>query len=116
MTRKREDPNVRRVFDSDVGKVEPDERDRSAPSGVRSGEAVVRMRRETSGRGGKTVTSLRGFGLGAAELAELGRALKKRCGTGGTVGEDLIEIQGDHRDLLEQELVRRGFRVKRAGG
>jgi translation initiation factor 1 len=52
----------------------------------------------------------------AAELDKLGRELKKLCGSGGTVRDNRIEIQGDHRDRLVAELVRRGYRAKRSGG
>jgi len=54
--------------------------------------------------------------LGSAELAQLASDLKKRCGCGGTVSNNRIEIQGEHRDVLIAELARRGFTAKRAGG
>jgi translation initiation factor 1 len=81
-----------------------------------SAEAVVRVGRETKGRRGTGVTVVTGVPLADADLAELCKALKKRCGSGGTVKDGVIEIQGDHRDALVTELTRQGFTVKRAGG
>lgn len=83
---------------------------------VPSGDGVVRVSRETKGRKGKGVTLVTGVPLAGGDLAALGKALKKRCGTGGTVKDGVIEIQGDQRDTLVAELERRGYRVKRAGG
>lgn len=81
-----------------------------------SGDGVVRVRRETKGRGGKTVTVVTGVPGGDEQVRELAGALKRRCGTGGTVKDGSIEIQGDHCDLLVAELTQRGMTVKRAGG
>jgi translation initiation factor 1 len=81
-----------------------------------AGDGVVRVRREAKGRGGKTVTVVTGIPLGEAELKALAGELKRRCGTGGTLKDWVIEIQGDHVELLMAELVKRGFKVKRAGG
>jgi translation initiation factor 1 len=78
--------------------------------------ARVRVGRETKGRAGKGVTVITGLPLGEAELAALATQLKRRCGSGGTVRERVIEIQGDHRDLLVSELKRLGYDAKRAGG
>ncbi len=77
---------------------------------------MVRVRRETKGRGGKTVTSVTGVPVPEGALALLAAELKKRCGTGGTVKDGIIEIQGDHRDTLVTELSKRGYVVKLAGG
>lgn len=81
-----------------------------------SSDGVVRIRRETKGRGGKTVTVVDGLPLAGPALKDLARALKKRCGVGGSVRDEAIEIQGDFRDLLKGELESRGFTVKLAGG
>lgn len=81
-----------------------------------SGDGVVRVGRETKGRKGKGVTVITGLPLPDDELARLATRLKKRCGSGGTVRGGVIEIQGDHRDLLVTELDGLGYRVKRAGG
>jgi len=80
------------------------------------GDGIVRVGRETKGRAGKGVTVITGVPLAGEDLARLAAELKKRCGSGGTVREGTIEIQGDHRDLLLAELVRRGWTVKRSGG
>jgi translation initiation factor 1 len=80
------------------------------------GDGIVRVRREVQGRGGKTVTTISGVGLANDALRELASELKRRCGTGGSVKDGVIEIQGDHRDALVAELEARGYTVKRAGG
>lgn len=79
-------------------------------------DGVVRVGRETKGRKGKGVTVITGLPLSGPELAALATTLKRRCGSGGTVRGDVIEIQGDHRDRLVEELESRGWRVKRSGG
>lgn len=76
----------------------------------------VRVGRETAGRGGKGVSVITGLPLAGDALAALATQLKKRCGSGGTVRDGVIEIQGDHRDLLVQELTRLGYPAKRSGG
>ena len=81
-----------------------------------AGDGIVRVRRETKGRGGKTVTAVSGVPLGGEALRNLASDLKRRCGTGGTVKDGVIEIQGDHRETIVAELSRRGFTVKLAGG
>jgi len=85
----------------------------SAPAGR---AAVVRVGRETKGRKGKGVTVVTGVPLAGAALDELASRLKRLCGSGGTVRDGVIEIQGDHRDLLVAELAKSGWTVKRAGG
>lgn len=76
----------------------------------------VRVGRETQGRGGKGVSVISGLALAPAALEALATQLKKRCGSGGTVRNGVIEIQGDHRDLLVAELTRLGYPAKRSGG
>lgn len=81
-----------------------------------AGDGIVRIRRESKGRGGKTVTVVSGIPGDETALKALAGELKRRCGTGGTLKDGVVEIQGDHCDLLVTELSRRGFKVKRAGG
>jgi translation initiation factor 1 len=76
----------------------------------------VRVRREKKGRRGKTVTTIHGLPLAGDALADLAAELKRRCGTGGSVKDGVVEIQGDHADLLLELLAERGHRAKRAGG
>ena len=87
-----------------------------AKTAAAKGDGIVRVGRETKGRKGSGVTLITGLVLGPAELKELGSRLKKRCGTGGTVKDGVIEIQGDHRDLLVEEMQKFGHTVKRTGG
>ncbi|HBA88117.1 MAG TPA: stress response translation initiation inhibitor YciH [Geobacter sp.] len=85
-------------------------------SAAPAGDGAVRLRRETKGRGGKTVIVITGVPVDAAALTILAGELKKRCGCGGTAKDGVIEIQGDHADVLLAELTKRGYKAKRAGG
>ena len=80
------------------------------------GDGHVRVSRETKGRKGKGVTVVSGLPLDAKGLQKLAKQLKRKCGAGGTVRDNVIEIQGEHRDLLVQELNILGYQAKRAGG
>ncbi|MCU0292159.1 MAG: hypothetical protein MUF10_09255 [Thermoanaerobaculaceae bacterium] len=73
---------------------------------------VARLRIEKAGRGGKTVTVVDGLPRNPSFLGELATELKRSCGSGGTVGETSVEIQGDHRDTLRALLARKGWTVK----
>jgi len=77
---------------------------------------IIRIQREAKGRKGKTVTTLSGFQITDAELKNLATQLKRHCGTGGSVKDGVIVIQGDHRDTLVVELKNQGFNVKISGG
>jgi len=83
--------------------------------GARGGPSKVRVGRSTQGRAGKVVSVISGLALGEAELDALATELKKRCGSGGTVRAGAIEIQGEHRDTLVAELLKRGHSAKRSG-
>jgi translation initiation factor 1 len=83
--------------------------------GVRRPQAV-RVGREVQGRAGKGVTVIQGLALPDAEIEALATRLKKRCGSGGTVREGVIEIQGDHRDAIVAELAELGVAAKKSGG
>ncbi|MCE5362159.1 translation initiation factor Sui1 [Pseudomonas sp. GLN_6] len=83
---------------------------------IPEGDGIARVRRETKGRGGKTVTTISGVPLAVDALQELASALKKRCGCGGSLKDGVIEIQGDHVELLLAELIKQGFKAKKSGG
>lgn len=77
---------------------------------------TAHLHREKKGRGGKTVTVIRGLQLTPEDLKELGTELKKLCGSGGAIKEGAIEIQGDHRDKIAAELQKLGYKTKFVGG
>jgi translation initiation factor 1 len=79
-------------------------------------DGVVRVWRETKGRAGKGVTLVKGLALEPVALAALGKQLKTACGSGGTVKDGVIEVQGDHAQRVVEHLQKQGFVVKRAGG
>ena len=80
------------------------------------GDGKVRVERSTKGRKGKGVSLISGIPLEGAQLKELAKKLKQKCGTGGTIKNGVIEIQGDHRDMLVEELNKLGYKAKKAGG
>ncbi|WP_417581309.1 translation initiation factor Sui1 [Nitrincola sp.] len=79
-------------------------------------DGIVRIRREVAGRKGKGVTTVNGIPLAEAELKQLAKKIKQRCGTGGSVKDGIVEIQGDQRELIKSILEAEGFKVKLAGG
>ena len=112
------------VYSTESGRMCPDCRQpvgacackANARAAVPAGDGVVRVSRETKGRGGKAVTLVKGVALDQAGLTALGKALKAACGTGGTVKDGVIEIQGDHVERIMAALQAKGHKVKRAGG
>lgn len=80
------------------------------------GNGQVKVARHTKGRGGKCVTVVTGVALDGDALAVLGKQLRTRCGSGGTVKDGVIEIQGDHCDAVLQYLLQAGHAARRAGG
>ncbi len=85
------------------------------PTNVKT-DGIIRVQREVKGRKGKTVTTVSGFQMNADELKNLATQLKRRCGTGGSVKDGVIIIQGDHRDGLLSELKKQGYTAKLSGG
>ena len=81
-----------------------------------AGDGIVRLHRETKGRGGKAVTLVKGLPLAGAELKALAKVLKQKCGVGGAIKDGVIEIQGDQRPVIKAELEKQGYTVKIAGG
>ena len=83
---------------------------------IASLDGIIRIRRETSGRKGKGVTTVTGVPMAEAELKKLAKQLKQHCGTGGALKNGIIEIQGDHREAIKIFLEKMGYSVKLAGG
>lgn len=119
----RNDKQYRVVYSTETGTICPDchkatkqcvcaERKRTAVLG----DGNVRVRRETKGRAGKTVTTLSGLALNGDQLKELLSDLKRICGAGGAVKDGVIEIQGDRCDQVMDHLAKQGVKAKRAGG
>ncbi|HEU0072781.1 MAG TPA: stress response translation initiation inhibitor YciH [Dehalococcoidia bacterium] len=107
--------NRRIVFSSDGGRVDRrKDAKANAPQPGFPDDGVVRLSREKGGRGGKTVTVVRG--LPEADLEAQAADLKRLCGAGGTLRDGAIEIQGDHRERIAERLRGRGYTVKLAGG
>jgi translation initiation factor 1 len=79
-----------------------------------AGDGAVRVSRESKGRGGKTVTLVRGLALDDAALSALGKRLRSACGSGGTVKDGVLEVQGDHAERVTTLLQAEGFAAKRA--
>lgn len=109
------------VYSTESGRMCPDCRQPVAACQCKAakapvGDGVVRVSRETKGRGGKAVTVVRGVLLAEPELARLGKELKAACGSGGTLKDGVIEVQGDHVARVVEALKARGHTVKRAGG
>ena len=109
------------VYSTDAGRMCPGCRQPVASCSCKktplpAGDGTVRVSRETKGRGGKSVTVVKGLPLEALALAQLGKQLKAQCGSGGTAKDGVIEVQGDHCDLVVEALKKLGYNVKRAGG
>ena len=79
-------------------------------------QQTVYLHRDSKGRGGKTITLIKKLVLSEADLQALAKKLKQVCGSGGTVKDGAIEIQGEHREKIAEALVKMGYRVKIAGG
>ena len=109
------------VYSTESGRMCPDCRQPVAECSCKArtailGDGVVRVSRQTKGRGGKCVTIVKGLPLDAIALAALGKQLRAACGSGGTVKDGVIEIQGDHCELVIAALAKHGHQAKRAGG
>ncbi|KMT66016.1 translation initiation factor [Catenovulum maritimum] len=101
------------VYSTDGGRIKPEETKEEAQT---FSDGFIRVRREVAGRKGKGVITIAGLPLVGAELKKIAQVLKKKCGTGGSVKDGIIEIQGDKRDLIKAELEKLGYKVKFAGG
>ena len=105
------------VYSTDAGRMCPNCRQPVSScickqSAVPKGDGLVRVSRETKGRGGKSVTLVKGLALDALSLAAIGKQLRTACGSGGTVKDGVVEIQGDHCGLVMEVLKKQGHNVK----
>lgn len=100
------------VYSTDGGRIQ---QVKKVPEATPS-DGFAKIRRETKGRKGKGVVTITGLGLDSKELKKLAKKLKQTCGTGGTVIGEVIEIQGDKRDIIKITLEESGFKVKMVGG
>lgn len=105
--------NSKLVYSTDKGRIKDDQKKKET---IPQGDGIVRLHKESKGRGGKGVTLIKGIPLGADELKKLSKELKQLCGTGGTVKDGVIEIQGEQREKLKPALEAKGYTVKIAGG
>ncbi len=118
--------DTRLVYSTETGRICPKcqmpesgctcKKNRPKPQPQIKPDGIIRIRRETKGRKDKTVTTEFGFDLGDQALKTFAKDLKQLCGTGGSVKEGMIVIQGDHRDAVKGFLEGKGYRVKVAGG
>jgi translation initiation factor 1 len=110
------------VYSTETGRICPDCRQplahctcKASAKAKPAGDGNIKVSRESKGRGGKTVTLVRGLPLDAIELATLGKQLRSACGSGGTVKDGVVEIQGDHCERVMAELTKLGHKPKRVG-
>jgi translation initiation factor 1 len=119
--------NSRAVWSSESGRVCPDCGNPVTSCACKRGKTeknprnfpddrIIRIMKETKGHGGKTVTIIGNIPIDNSRLELLAKQLKSRCGTGGTIKDGEIIIQGDHREVILQELAKQGYRAKIAGG
>ena len=119
-------PNSRLVYSTETGEICPKcqspisacrcKKKRPEPKPQIKPDGIIRIRREVKGRKGKTVTTLSGFDLDDNALNLLSKQIKQHCGTGGSVKDGMVIIQGDHRDTVKGLLEGQGYTVKLAGG
>ena len=119
-------PNSRLVYSTETGRICPKcqspisdckcKKKRPETKSQIKSDGTIRIRREVKGRKGKTVTTITGFDLDDRTLKILSKQLKQHCGTGGSVKDGVVIIQGDHRDTIKSLLEGQGYLVKLAGG
>ena len=115
------DNNSRLVYSTGFGRMcpscgEQSDKCQCKKNNPAKGDGEVKVERSTKGRRGKDVSLISGIPLEGARLKELAKELKQMCGTGGTIKNGVIEIQGDHRDVLVEVLNKLGYKTKKAGG
>lgn len=107
---------ARTVWSSGQGDTRKSDSERRKTVSLPPHQQTIHLHRDTKGRGGKAVTLVRGLVLSEPDMKDLGKKLKQVCGSGGTVKDGVIEIQGEHREKIAEALKQMGYRVKIAGG
>jgi len=106
----------RTVWTSNQGDVRKNEAGVRKTISLPPHQQTIYLHRDSKGRGGKTVTLVKKLVLTEDDLKELAKKLKQVCGSGGTIKDDMIEIQGEHREKIAEALTKLGYKVKIAGG
>ncbi|HJS18088.1 MAG TPA: translation initiation factor [Anaerolineales bacterium] len=106
----------RTIWSSDQGDLRKQAQDHHKVKSLSPHEQTVYLHRESKGRGGSPVTLVKNLVLSKEDMKELAKKLKQVCGSGGTVKEGLIEIQGEHRQRIAEALRKMGYKVRIAGG
>ena len=108
--------NNRTVWSSNQGDLRKTEGGMQSVKSLPPNQQTIYLHRDSKGRGGKPVTLVKKLVLSEDDLKELATKLKQLCGSGGTVKDGIIEIQGEHRDKIAEALKKMGYKVKIAGG
>ena len=108
--------NNRTVWSSSDGDQRKKEQTSSHLRSLPPQQQTIYLHRDSSGRGGKAVTLVKKLVLSEGDLKALAKKLKQECGTGGTVKDGIIEIQGEQREKIAGVLQKLGYKVKIAGG
>jgi len=108
--------NSKTVWSSEQGDLRKKNQNTSSNTSLLPQQQTVYLHRESSGRGGKAVTRVKNLVLSADDLKALAKKLKQECGTGGTIKDGVIEIQGEQREKIADVLRKLGYRAKIAGG
>ncbi len=109
-------PDNRTVWSSNQGDLRRREENARRVRSIPPGEQTAYLHRDSKGRGGKVVTIIKKLVLSDEDMKELAKRLKQICGTGGTVKDGEIEIQGEHRERIAEALQKMGYKTKIAGG
>ncbi len=106
----------RTVWTSDSGNLRKKKQGKSSVKSLPPGQQTAYLHRDSKGRGGKSLTLVKNLILSEADMSALAKKIKQACGAGGTVKEDVIEIQGGNRERIAEVLLKLGYKVKMAGG
>ena len=106
----------RTVWTSEQGDLRNNESGMRKTTSLPPHQQTVYLHRDSKGRGGKSVTLVKKLVLSDEDMKDLAKKLKQACGSGGTIKDDVIEIQGEHREKVAEALRKMGYKVKIAGG